>query len=84
MMQRKMSVKCLFCAAAVSFLLVLPTGCTKDKDQQAEEKGTIEKMTDKTAERFEKKIRTPIDKARATRDLGDKRLEDMDKALEKQ
>ena len=71
-------------AAAVSCLLVLPAGCSKNEAQQAEEKGSIEKMTDRAAETAVKKIRTPMDKARATQNLGDDRLEAMDKALQKQ
>ena len=71
-------------AALFSFLLVLPAGCSKNDEQQVEEKGRIEKMTDQAAETAVKKIRTPMDKARATQNLGDKRLEEMDKALQKQ
>lgn len=71
-------------AATISFLLVLPVGCSKNEENQAEEKGRIEKMTDQAAENAVKKIRTPQDKARATQRLGDDRLEEMDKALQKQ
>ncbi len=71
-------------AVTISFLLVLPAGCSKKEEQQAEEKGRIEKMTDQAAETAVKKIRTPMDKARATQNLGDDRLEEMDKALQKQ
>jgi len=71
-------------ALALGILLVLPLGCSKTGEQQAEEKGTIEKMTDQAAETAVKKIRTPQDKARATQSLGDERLEEMDKALQKQ
>jgi len=69
---------------AVALILVLSSGCAKQEEQQAEEKGRIEKMTDQAAETAVKKIRTPQDKARATQDMGDKRLEEMNKALEKQ
>ena len=71
-------------AVTVSLLLVLPAGCSKNEEQQAEEKGSIDKMTDQAAEAAVKKIRTPMDKARATQNLGDERLEEMDKALQKQ
>jgi len=70
--------------ALISLLLVFPMGCTKSKEQQTEEKGKIEKMTDEAAETVEKKIRTPLDKARATQDLGNERVDEMDKALQKQ
>jgi hypothetical protein len=72
------------CVVTFSFLLVLPAGCSKKEEQQVEEKGSIEKMTDQAAETAVKKIRTPMDKARATENLGADRLEEMDKALQKQ
>ena len=86
-MEARMSNKSflrLVCAAAVGLLLVFPSGCSKNEDQAAEEKGTIEKMTDQAAEKIEKKIRTPIDKAKATQNLGDERMKEMDQALQKQ
>ena len=80
----KRSLNYFFGAVSVIFLLVLPAGCSKNEDHEAEEKGSIEKMTDQAAETAVKKIRTPKDKARATQSLGDDRLEKMDKALQKQ
>jgi hypothetical protein len=41
-------------------------------------------MTDQAAETAVKKIRTPIDKARTTQNIGDDRVEEMDKAIQKQ
>ena len=73
-----------FTAVMISLLLVLSSGCAKDEEQHVEEKGTIDKMTDQAAETAVKKIRTPMDKARATGNLGDERLEEMDKILQKQ
>ena len=50
--------------------------------EQAEpRKSAVRRFTDETAEKMERKIRTPIDKAKATRDLGDERTEAMDQAL---
>jgi PBP1b-binding outer membrane lipoprotein LpoB len=71
-------------AAAVTFLLVVLSGCSKKEEQKAEEKDRIEKMTDKAAGTAVKKVRTPMDKARATQSLGNERLEEIDKALQKQ
>ena len=68
----------------LSVLLVIGAGCSKNEEQQPEGKDSIEKITDEAAEAAVKKIRTPQDKARATRNLGDDRLEAMDKALQKQ
>ena len=73
--------------AAVGFVCFFQTGCTKNNDQQAEEteeKGRVEQMTDQAAEKAVKKIRTPINKARDTQNLGDDRLEAMDKAVQQQ
>lgn len=80
----KKTFKHILGAAVLSFLLVLPAGCTKNDEQQSDEKGRIEKMTDQAADTTVKKIRTPLDKARATQNIGDDRLEEMDKALQKQ
>ena len=74
-------------SVALAFALIFQAGCTKNDEQQAveiEEKGKIEQMTDQAAETAVKKIRTPINKARATKDLGDDRLESMDKVLQQQ
>jgi len=73
-----------FGAAAACFLLVFPAGCSNNKAQQAEEKSRTEKMTDQAAETAVKKIRTPMDKARTTQNLGNDRLKEMDKTLQKQ
>jgi len=80
----KISFYRFVCAVIVGCLLILPAGCSKKEEQQAEEKGVIDKMTDQAAETAVKKIRTPMDKARATQNLGDERVEEMDKALQKQ
>lgn len=72
---------------ALGFVLAFQSGCTKNDEQLAEEieeKGTVEQMTEEAAETAVKKIRTPMDKARATQSLGDDRLESMDKALQQQ
>ncbi|KPK00484.1 MAG: hypothetical protein AMJ60_01160 [Desulfobacterales bacterium SG8_35] len=71
-------------AVIACFLLVLPAGCSKNEDQHVEEKSRTEKMTDQAAEAAVKKIRTPMDKARATQNLGNDRLEEMDRAVQKQ
>jgi hypothetical protein len=71
----------------LGFVLAFQSGCTKNDEQLAEEieeKGAIDQMTDEAAETAVKKIRTPMDKARATQSLGDDRLESMDKALQQQ
>ena len=80
----KDSIYYLLAAFVLSFTIAF-TGCSKQEEEQAvEEKGSIEKMTDEAADKAVKKIRTPINKARDTSNLGDERLEEMDKALQKQ
>jgi len=79
--------KMLHCFRAVStaiLLLLFTAGCSDNGGQEQQEKGTVEKMTDQAAETAVKKIRRPQDKARATQNLGNDRLEEMDKALQKQ
>jgi hypothetical protein len=72
-------------AAVLLSISIAFTGCSKQEDEQVvEEKGAIDKMTDEAADKAVKKIRTPINKARGTSNLGDERLEEMDKALQKQ
>lgn len=76
-----------FGSAALVCVLVFAAGCTKVADQQAEEteeKGRIEQMTDEAADTAVKKIRTPINKARATKDYGNDRMEAIDKVMQKQ
>ena len=81
---RNRIISILLAAATAGILLLLPAGCSQNGGEQNGEKGSIEKMTDQAAETAVKKIRTPQDKARATQNLGDQRLEEMDKALQKQ
>ena len=58
-------------------------GCSGDKNV-AEENGGTGKATDRAAATAVKKITTPIQRAQDTRNLGDDRLQEMDRALEKQ
>ncbi|MEA1934470.1 MAG: hypothetical protein U9N60_08575 [Thermodesulfobacteriota bacterium] len=68
-------------AAATLFFGIGFTACSSDGDiKQEKEKGTIDKITDKAAQKAVKEIRTPIDKARATRGLGEQRTEAIDHA----
>ncbi len=74
-----------FSLALAGLLLLFGAGCsTEGEKQQTEEKGRIDKMTDQAADSAVKKIRTPMDKARETQHLGDKRAEEIDKLMQKQ
>ncbi len=55
--------------------------CSDDKDSGSQ-KGKIETFTHETAQKAVKKMRSPIDKARAVKDLSDKRTLDMEKNIE--
>jgi len=55
--------------------------CSNNKEAESE-KGTIEKMTDKTAKEIVNRIRTPIDKAQSVKNQQEDRLNDMEKSLE--
>lgn len=86
MIRDKLLLK-VVCVLTICSFLIFHAGCTKKDEQQAaetEEKGRIEQMTDKAADEAVRKIRTPINKARNTKDYGDDRMEAMDKALQQQ
>lgn len=76
--------------AGITALLFLGpglTGCSKEAEVEQEEKkqtGAIEKMTDAAAEKAVKKIRTPMDKARAAKQLEQDREGAIDEALSNQ
>jgi hypothetical protein len=59
------------------------SGCSGDNNV-AEKNGGSGKATDRAVATAVKKITTPIQRARDTRNLGDDRLQKMDRALEMQ
>jgi hypothetical protein len=70
---------------AIPLAALLCTACSTDKESAtAEDSGKIETMTKGAADAVVKRIKTPLDKARATQDLGDQRVDEMDKALQDQ
>lgn len=73
----------LYGGMAIALLLGGLLACS-DNSKVADEKGAIEKATDKVTADAVSKIRTPINRARATQNLGDDRLKAMDEALQKQ
>lgn len=60
-------------------LIIVPvllfTGCSSEK---------VDEMTTEAADTAVKKIRTPLDKARATKNLGDQRMKEIDEATEQE
>ena len=57
--------------------------CSNNKEA-GPEKGTIEKMTDKTAKKVVNKIRTPMEKAQSIKNQQEDRLSDMEENLKEQ
>ena len=57
--------------------------CSNHKEAESK-KGTIEKMTDKTAKEVVDKIRTPIEKAQTLKTQQEDRLKGMEKDLKEQ
>ncbi len=76
--------KMLLYSVMVLFLgSVTIIACSDNKETESE-KGTIEKMTDKTAKKMVNKIRTPIDKARSVKNQQEDRLNEIDETVKEQ
>ncbi len=72
----------LFIISLVAFVLSVSfTSCSQSEEEQ-EEKGQIEQMTDEMADEAVDMIQTPLDKARAVKKLGDKRTNRSDDLLD--
>lgn len=64
------------------FLMLAVVACS---DRQApEEEGAVERMTTKAAKEMGDRVRSPLDKAKELKSLGDQRMEEMDSALHSQ
>ena len=62
----------------VAVVLVGGVACS---NQEADEKSSIDEVTTKAAKVVVDRIHSPIDKAKATKSLGDDRMRAMDEAL---
>lgn len=58
-------------------------GCSRDENVEPT-KGRIEEITERAADVAVKKIRTPIEKARSVRDMGETRMRSVDETLKEQ
>ena len=65
--------------SCVLFFMLL--SCSADEAQD-EEKGSIEKVTDKVATKIVENIQKPIDKARAVKEIEEQRSDQYKKQLE--
>ena len=63
------------------FLGVFGMACS-DKGDETSEKGMIENMTDKAAEKAAKHLTAPLDKARDAQRLAEDHIDETQKALE--
>ena len=62
-------------------LVFLFTACSGEDSVTEKASKQVDQVTTKAADKAVKKIRTPINKARMTKDLGDERMKAMDEAL---
>lgn len=69
----------LLLAFAACFAIVACSGSDSGEEKAAE--SGIDKMTTEAAQVVVDKVRSPLDAARMTNSLGDKRLEEMDERL---
>jgi hypothetical protein len=70
-----------FIATGIVLSGIIFLGCSEKKEAEAE-KGRIEKFTDKKAEEIVDYVRTPVNKAREVSEMEEKRVRDMEKAME--
>jgi hypothetical protein len=66
---------------AVLFTTFCLWGCSSNSAEESE-KGAIRKMTDQIAHDLTRKMRDPIDKARAAKDREEDRLNDLEDTAE--
>jgi len=71
-------------ALTLILALFIMLGAAACSNQEPEDKSGADRITTEAAKKMTEHIRTPIDKARATRSLGDKRVQEMDNALKNQ
>ncbi len=70
---------------AILLASLLCTACSKDKESISEKvPSKIDEINKRNADAIVKRIKTPLDKARLTQGLSDKRMEEMDKTLQEQ
>ena len=66
----------------VIFVLSLSFSACSQSEEEQDDKGQIEQMTDEMADEAVDMIQTPLDKARAVKKLGDKRTNRADDLLD--
>ncbi|MBU0480845.1 MAG: hypothetical protein KKG47_07070 [Proteobacteria bacterium] len=69
-------------ALSMLSILTLFTACSGEESVSEKASRKVDEITTKAADKAVTKIRTPIDKAKLTKTLGNDRVESIDKALE--
>ena len=78
-------MKNIFLYSVIALILCTAVFFACSNNEEAEkEKGTIEKMTDKTAKEMMDRIRTPIEKAKSVKNQQEDRLSDMEETIKEQ
>ena len=78
---RKLSLTILAILLSTLFL----SGCSKEEESISEKASKkVDEITTKAADTMVKKIRTPLDKARGTKDLSDERADAIDRMMKEQ
>lgn len=80
-----MKKKMVFAVMALIFGCAGLFACSNSNEAESEpQKGVIEQMTDKAAQKAINRIRSPLDKARSAANQEEDRLNDMDESLKDQ
>ncbi len=74
--------KTLSVLISLTVILLISACSGSEKKESISEK--IDRQTTEAAEKIEKKIRSPLQKARDTRKMGDRRLDEIDRGLDRQ
>jgi outer membrane murein-binding lipoprotein Lpp len=78
---RKLSLTIL----AILLSTLLLSGCSKEEESISEKASKkVDEITTKAADTMVKKIRTPLDKARGTKNLSDERTDAIDRMMKEQ
>ena len=74
---KKIGISLLIVLSATCFMGL---GCSENKDVESE-KGIIENMSDKAAEKIADRILEPVENAKEIKDMEDDRLKSLDDAM---
>ena len=81
---RRTLAKTIASLACLCFLSFAAAGCSQNGGDGEGDKGAVDKLTDRAAEKAVTEIRTPLDKAREAAGSGDERDAEMERAVRSQ